>query len=276
MLDYRQIQVLRGVVAARPARKYGEVAVELARAHGIGRLQGAGVVYEAEDFLKAANLLRLQSVDLAKPSAGALRREGQTGVSEKIGARSVGAGLVAVVPLNAPLSLPQGARFLVADGDQLDLATFEVILVVENLEPFSRQEMDSYGWLQQEFLRGRPTLALWRGGPGPLGTAAPAALLRRAVQPVLGFYDFDPKGLTFAASAPRLDALCLPPWELLQEQVRRFNREDLWYGQVDSSRAQLDRLQAGPLQEAWQRMQQLRCGLPQEQFPRLREGLGGA
>lgn len=88
------------------------------------------------------------------------------------------------------------------------------------------------------------------------GTASANALVAADTRPTLAFFDFDPKGLSMAASLPRRERLCLPDWPRLEAQTRRMKRAHL-DGQTDPDIA-----------EAWRRMRALFLWLNQEGFPR--------
>ena len=143
---------------------------------------------------------------------------------------------------------------------------YEVLLVSENLEPMLG--VREYAGLD-DFLQDLPALAVLRGTAGLLPPDAPAALLAADTRPVLEFFDFDPKGLSMAASTPRREALCLPPWPQLEETARRLRRTHLFSDQIHSSRAHLDRITGPEIALAWQRLKVLTIGLDQEGFPRL-------
>jgi hypothetical protein len=260
-----EVAFLRRLVSHRPPARAGKTALSLALGHHTGRAHQSKVLYEERDYAAAANALTTRGFDLAAPAVGGTRSEQGPGGSEKWGARAVTDGLVAVVPLNMGMQLPQGTRFLAADGSQVARWDFDVILECENLEPLL--QLDQFTWLGA-FICGRPTLAVYRGDPRHVSTSAAAQLVREVGKPVLGFYDFDPAGLAMAASEPRLEALCLPPWDQLEAAVAAYRREELYLAQVQERRAQLDAVAGGPVADAWRRIRRLQSGLNQENFPR--------
>lgn len=265
-LSPREVHFLRRLIAERaPTRSLGEASGFFARDHGIGQIRGASVAYETQDYVAAEHFLKNRGYPLEAPAPGLLRSQTPRGGSEKTGALAVSTDLVAVVPLHTELVVPAGTQFLAADWRKLPMDRFEVILEVENLQVLP--SLAKFRWLESTYVRGRPCLAVFRGMPGVFNTAAAARLLSTSSKPVLGFYDFDPAGLGFAASQPRLEALCLPPWEPLETATRHWNRKHLYYDQLESRRAQLDALSNGPVHEAWRRLQEAQCGLDQEHFP---------
>ena len=79
-------------------------------------------------------------------------------------------------------------------------------------------------------------------------------------RPVLGLFDFDPQGLLMAAGLPRCEALCLPPWDLLETLVIDRKRHDLYAAQEAGCRAQLDACADQDVATAWARMRLLTLG----------------
>ena len=223
------------------------------------------MAYEPHDFTAAENLLISRGYPLEAPERGLPRSSSAPGGSEKAGARKVMADLVAVVPLHMDAALPTGTLFLAADWPSIDTASFDCILECENLEPML--DLASFTWLDG-FVRGRRTLAVFRGMPNSFSTGAAARFIAAAGKPVLGFYDFDPEGLAMAASEPRLEALCLPDQESLVAAARRYQRTHLYLDQAPGRRGLLDALPGGPVRDAWQQLKMLQCGLNQENFPR--------
>ena len=135
----------------------------------------------------------------------------------------------------------------------------------ENLEPM--QLMQAYGWLAAH-IKGRPALALFRGAPGFFRTDVAHEMLALDTRPALAFFDFDPKGLSMAASIPRREALCLPPREGLEEAVKAYRRRDLYFRSVEECRAHLAAQPEGSdVAQAWGLMNGLEMGLDQEHFP---------
>ena len=90
-----------------------------------------------------------------------------------------------------------------------------------------------------------PCLRFFEARPACLAPLRQARSSRPIPDPHWLFFDFDPKGLSIAASLPRRERLCLPDWPRLEAQTRRMKRAHL-DGQTDPDIA-----------EAWRRMRAL-------------------
>lgn len=261
-----EVDFLRRLLASRPEfRRNDGVANRVSEGHGIGEPSGSRILYGPSDFERARNSLSSRNIDLTAPEPGYSRSEAGPGLSEKVGARPVSDGLMATVPLNMDVTVPSGAAFVAVHWEAALKWRFEAVLECENFEPLLR--LEDYSWLK-EFVRGRPLLAVYRGGPQMFRAAAPAAFLRAAGKPVLGFYDFDPAGLSMAAGEPNLEALCLPPWERILSRAQEMRRPDLYYPQLKACQGTLESLPEGPVREAWLHLKRVQWGLDQESFPR--------
>lgn len=261
-----EVKFLRRLIAELPSeRRAGDASRRLSEGHGIGAISGTRVMYESADFERARAALVSRSILVDEPTAGFSRSEAGPGLSEKAGARPVTEGLLAVVPMNMSVHMPEGAGFLAVDWEQALRWDYQAVLECENLEPLVR--LTEYSWLER-YVRGRSVLAIFRGGPQVFRTGPPAAFLRRADKPVLGFYDFDPAGLQIAAGEPNLETLCLPEWEALKSRATQMQRPGLYYPQLKACQSTLDALSGGPVHQAWDHLKSIRCGLDQEAFPR--------
>ena len=261
-----EVKFLRRLIAEQPSeRRSGDAAKGMSQGHGIGVMSGARLLYGPADFERARAALVSRSIPVEEPAAGFSRSEAGPGLSEKAGARPVTEGLLAVVPLNMSVHLPKGASFLAVDWEQALQWDCQAVLECENLEPLVR--LSEYSWLER-YVRGRPVLAIYRGGPQIFRTGPPAAFLRSTNKPVLGFYDFDPAGLLMATGEPNLEVLCLPEWAVLREKAILTQRPGLYYPQLTACQATLDALTSGPVHRAWSQLKTIRCGLDQEAFPR--------
>lgn len=247
-------------------RRHGEIADRLASAEGIGKVKGARVLYTDEDHAKARNLLTSRGFDISAPIGDFSRSKAPRGNSEKFGALRVSDDLVAVVPIGMPGFQLFPGSVLTLGSHAAQALRYEVLLVCENLEPLL--QMHTYRWMGT-YTRGRPTLALFRGAPGYFRTDVAAGLIQRDTRPTLAFFDFDPKGLSMAASLPRREALCMPPWPHLLAATQENRRTNLFTQSLHGSRAHLDRPGHDPdIALAWSRLKELNLGLDQEHFPR--------
>lgn len=266
-MNQQQVAFLRRLIEAEPSsRPYSAAAEYFLNAEGIGKGQGRRVAYTQRDFEVARNLLKARGFELSRQVEPVPRSQVQPGESEKWGSLRVSERLVAVVPLALPgVQIPTGSM-LCMDVRQALALPFEVLVFCENLEPMLR--LHEYQWLAG-FLKGRPALALFRGAPGYFRTDVANELLVQDHRPVLAFFDFDPKGLSMAASMPRREALCLPPLDSLEAAAKGQRRKDLYLGSVGVSRPHLEVQPAGgDVGLAWGLMKRLEIGLDQEHFPR--------
>lgn len=263
-MNSREVDFLRRLVVERPPhRQAGSSATSLALDQHVGRIDGRRIFYAESDFTRAANLLSANGIPLTVPYSYS-RSQAPAGQSEKIGALPVAAGMVATRTLNMPQAWVVSGGFLVQPWDTAIRMDYEVLLVVENLDALIR--LDEYRWLA-DHVRGRRTLALFRGTVGLLGTAAPAKLIHADARPTLAFFDFDPKGLAMAASLPRREALCLPPLTILEASADQERRRNLYSQSAWTSEAQLNRETDPQICSAWKLMTRLAMGLDQEHFP---------
>lgn len=261
------VDFLRRLVAARPPdRRNDGVATRMAEQEGCGTVRGARVFYSDIDYTKAANVLLTRGFDLEPPKEAFPRSQAPRGGSEKTGALAVTHGMVAVVAVGlAPTLVTPAGSFLAMKWDAAAALPYEVLLVCENLEPLI--QLHEYRWLT-DFIKGRPTLAVFRGGPGMFAIDAAARLIADSVRPTLAFFDFDPKGLSMAASLSRREALCLPKWQDLEAATLRARRDHLFTNSAHVSRPHLDRIEDPEIALAWRRLKVLTIGLNQEGFPR--------
>ncbi len=262
----QSVKFLQRLVAeGRSECRISDVARLVATGEGVGTIHGSRVLFTAADRERAANLLKSRGYEASLPVTPFTRSEAPTGGSEKSGALRVSHELVAVVPLGIPgIQVPVEGFLTLRAGAALQLP-YEVLMVCENLEPMLN--LARYGWLS-EFLKGRPALVLFRGAPGLYRTDVAAGLLQRDHRPTLAFFDYDPKGLSMAASLPRREALCLPTFEALAAAARSTRRGDLFSNSFATSRVHLGRMaHMGDIAAAWKLMQALELGLNQEQFP---------
>lgn len=265
-MNQQQVTFLRRLIETEPPfRPYSATAEYFLNAEGIGKVQGMRVVYTHRDFEAARRLLTSRGFALSRQVQPVPRSQVQPGESEKWGSHRVSEGLVAVVPLGLKgVHIPTGSM-LCMDVSQALAMPYEVLVFCENLEPM--RLLHTYDWLDG-FFKGRSALVLFRGAPGYFRTDVAYEMLRKDQRPVLAFFDFDPKGLSMAASVPRREALCLPEWNRLEAAVRAQRRKDLYLGSVLEARKHLEaQAEGSDLEKAWTLMSALELGLDQEHFP---------
>ncbi|VTU45497.1 hypothetical protein SRS16P2_00177 (plasmid) [Variovorax sp. SRS16] len=260
------VSFLRRLVADRAlVRSRGSTALAIADAEGIGQVRTSSVTYTEQDHVKAANLLASRGYALAKPEALAPRSDAVGADSEKSNALRVTDDMVAVVPIGIPGVECPRAAFLAMAAPAAAALRFEVLVVCENLEPMRR--LHEYTWLGG-LLRGRPALAVFRGSPGFFRVDVASRFVKGDIRPTLAFFDFDPKGLSMAASLPRREALCLPSLNDLVLETRKQRRAILFTNSAAASRPHLDLLVDPAIKAAWEAMKLIGYGLGQENFPR--------
>jgi hypothetical protein len=264
-LKTKEVEFLRRLVADRPVERRSDLAIQYSRVEGLGVVQGSKVIYRAQDFERAVSLITTRGFDLESPPRGFARSEAPRGGSEKSGARTVAQDLVAVFPIGMGVSCPKDG-FLAMPWQGVISMQYQVLLVCENLQTFL--QLNEYLWLT-DLINGRPTLALFRGMVHTFGTDGAARLIAHDHRPTLAFFDFDPRGLAMAASLPRREAICLPPWELLERAIRNTRRDHLFTNSFHASRAQLDNENDPEIALAWARLKLLTKGLNQESFPKM-------
>lgn len=260
----KEVEFLRRLVTDRPVERRSDLAMQFSRDEGLGVVLGSKVNYRAQDFERAASLIVTRGFGLESPPRGFTRSGAPRGGSEKSGARAVAQDLVAVFPIGMEVSAPKDG-FLAMPWQSAISMQYQVLLVCENLETFL--QLREYLWLR-DLIKGRPTLGLFRGMVHTFGTDGAARLIANDHRPTLAFFDFDPRGLAMAASLPRREALCLPPWDLLEPAVHEARRDHLFTNSYHGSRVQLDKEQDSEIALAWQRLKLLTKGLNQEAFPR--------
>lgn len=265
-MNAAEVAFLRQFVANRPThRPHVGVAARMADCEGLGLVRGARVVYQDRDYTSAANILLTRGFDLKAPDESFSRSQSPRGGSEKTGALPVTHGLVAVVAIGMvhALATPPGSFVAMKWTEALALP-YQALLVCENLEPLML--LAKYRWLTS-FFKQRPVLAVFRGAPGMFGNEAAANLIAADDRPTLAFFDFDPKGLSMAASLPRRESLCLPAWPDLQAAAQLARRDHLFSNSVFQCRPHLDRIDDPDIALAWSRLKVLAMGLDQEHFP---------
>jgi hypothetical protein len=257
-LSTREAAVLRSLIVNRPkSRRAPGILGQLARDRGIGHTEATApgfVVYTDADFERAAAELEADGLASgAGPGKGPLPR------------LRIEAECVAVALINMGEPVPLATRCVTITAQEALELDFGVILVCGQFEALLR--LREFSWLDN-FIRGRRTLAMFRGGTAQYRVAAASAVLDRSEAPVLGFFDFGPAGLHQATQVPRLEALCLPEWPVLEAALEPKTFNVAFPREFAYNRARLDAAACSVVGPLWERMKTIRRGLTQEGFPR--------
>lgn len=251
--------MLRGLLVNKPVQRRSQgLAGHLANTFGIGRIDQRDrgyVIYSSADFERAKTALRNGGISPAAP----------TPVPTPVPVKQADKGVVAVVPINmSGLQLP-GARCATLAGRAALALDYQVILACEKFEMFLC--LDEFSWLEN-FIRSRRTLALFVGSFGPYRKQVAQNLIEQSTAPVLAFFDFDPRGLQRAAIIPRLEALCLPEWQDLEQALWQKKQSSVFQRELVQHRPHLDAVECEVIAPAWARMKHLQRGLELDAFPR--------
>lgn len=265
-----EVDYLRRLLADLPERRtYSQVALALSLDHGIGK-QAPGFkyfVYETKDHQAAQAILINRGYDLTSPDASFTRSEAPAGGSEKRGALSVSAGLMATRFFDGKQW--EEGTFVARSSAQVLAKPHTATLVCENLEAL--MGLHEFRWLHAR-LTGRLVTCIYRGGPGMFQVDSCARHLEVDGTPVLAFTDFDPQGLVIALAMPRLESVCLPGIDQLRSAVQAMRREHLFTDQSAAWVSLQRRRSSGQLPTELTAyvdlLGQMQCGLNQESFPR--------
>ena len=288
-LKKRSVTFLLNLVQERPpSRAIGQVARQLSAAHSIGSLSGTKSLYTSTDFLRAADLLRLNGIDpLTAPDAW--RAVGRTDSAslrgnEKWAGQAVSSGLVAVTCIHgqnllvadAELALPPHAHLVLPVEGVADTCRHSALIVVENFESFRRCSLWHRRYLAQ---CGVSPLFIYRGDKDGTRARAVNALLAKTTLPVLAACDIDPAGLGIALALPRLTGLVAPSPEELDQHLRSGaaegrGRSDLYAKQYAQWAQLLDASTHNEIGPLWDVIRRHGQGVVQEAFLEV-DGLGG-
>jgi hypothetical protein len=220
----------------------------------------AYVLYGDKDFDRAEAVLRQSEQPPPKPLVPRqnLKRSAiRTSKSQSC--------FLAAVPLHLNMSVPTGCAFLTLDIEAALRLRLGAILVCEKLDTLTK--LHQFEWLE-EIVRGRPTLAVYLGNTqGVYTTETVLKLLSCSEVPVLGFFDLDPRGLSKAAELPRLEALCLPPREVLDQFLESYQPYSGLARQIRLARAKLDSLASPAVASAWALVRKSKNCVAIEYFP---------
>lgn len=266
ILSAQEITFLQRLIAARPAtRKAGPLSLTIAT-YGVGRASGRSIHYGPNDWATAAKLLENRGIPLSRPDGEMRRAETAeySGVSEKAFGSRPHSNSVALRTAHgdcdldgAGLKAPGGGYMVLSSEDALRVRC-DRILLVENLETF--RHLHRYAWIT--YGRGS-TLAIFRGDP-TFSLADAAKVLAVRGEPIDAFVDFDPAGLSIAASLPRLAHLILPDERWLISAIRERKRYDLYDAQIGAYEAKLAASTHPDIVHSLALLKELRQGYNQE------------
>jgi len=266
ILSAQEITFLQRLIEARPGtRKAGPLSETIAT-YGVGRASGRSVHYGPDDWDRAAKLLENRGIPLTRPDGEMRRAETveYAGVSEKVFGRRPHSNSVALRTAHGDCDL-DGAGLKAPGGGYMVLSTEDAmrvrcdrILLVENLETF--RHLHRYEWIT--YGRGS-TLAIFRGDP-TFSLADSAKVLATRGEPVDAFVDFDPAGLSIAASLPRLAHLIFPDERWLIAATRERKRYDLYDDQIGVYEAKLTASTHPDIAHSLALLKELRQGYNQE------------
>lgn len=266
ILSAQEITFLQRLIAARPAtRKAGPLSLTIAT-YGVGRASGRSIHYGPEDLDRAAKLLENRGIPLSRP-VGEMRRAETVeyaGVSEKAFGSRPHSNSVALRTAHGDCDLdgaglkPPGGGYMVLTTEDAMRVRCDRLLLVENLETF--RHLHRYEWMT--YGRGN-TLAIFRGDP-TFSVADAAKVLAARGEPVDAFVDFDPAGLSIAASLPRLAHLIVPDERWLISAIRERKRYDLYDAQIGVYGAKLAASTHPDIVRLFALLKELRQGYCQE------------
>jgi hypothetical protein len=262
----QEITFLQRLIAERPAtRRLGPLASAIAT-YGVGRAFGRSIHYGPEDWERAAKLLENRGIPITR-GKGEMRRAETSeyaGISEKAFGSRPHSNSVAIrtaygecVLDGVNVKAPCGGYGVVTIEDAMRVQC-DRLLLIENLETFRYLEL--YGWI--DYNRAN-TLAVFRGDP-IFSLADTAKVLAERVEPVDAFVDFDPAGLSIAASLPRFANLVLPDEGWLIAATRDAKRYDLYDDQIEVCGASLAKSTHYDVVRSFALLKELRQGYNQE------------
>lgn len=280
-LDKRSVTFLLNLVQERPpSRAIGAAARHLSGAHSIGSLSGTKALYTSTDFLRAADLLRLNGVD-SSTAPDAWRAVGRTDSAslrgnEKWAGQVVSSGLVAVTCIHgqnllvadAELALPPHAHLVLPVEHVAETCRHSALIVVENFESFRRCSL----WHRRYLAHcGASPLFIYRGDKDGTRAKAVNELLAKTTLPVLAACDIDPAGLGIALTLPRLTRLVAPSAVELDQHLRSGaavsrGRSDLYAKQYAQWAQMLDASTREEIRLLWDVIRRHGQGVVQEAF----------
>ena len=235
----------------------------------IGRVAGGLVIYSDEHIAAAAKLLAAHRLPVTSLGKAASRAEAAVfgGMSEKAFSAAPRARSIAVRCIGG--CTLDGRALYTPDGTHLEITperasaiTCDRIMVVENFETF--QQIESYGWIRW----GQAShLLVYRGDPKNSIQHA-GALVQARVEPVVGFFDFDPAGLMMGKAIPadRFEGFVLPDRDWLKAASDTPHGRHLYDSQAGVYGAALDTTTEPSIRQQWAFMKELAGAVAQERM----------
>lgn len=267
--DIQQVRFLQRLVeAGYDRRRVGAVSQYLSEQYSIGVIIGDTVHYRPEHLAAAAGLLKSHDLPVSALPVDASRADVASfgGLSEKAfsvapHAQSVAVKFIGACTFNGHLIGTPAGAYMVLRPEQALSATCSKVMVVENFETF--RTLESYSWIQYD----ASVMVVFRGDP-TYSIADAATVLAGRVEPLHGFFDFDPAGLAMASALPlsRLERLVLPGATWLRSAAGTARGRQLFADQVDIYGATLDQSSNPVVAEAWSLCRSLRSAVTQERM----------
>lgn len=253
-------RLLEVIPTSRPSTGF---AGTLRRRYGIGTGAPGTVHFAVSDIsqlqmvlnaLRQGDRAALQAMVVLEEDASARVVNGYDGLARKGTQRfSVCPSTenVAILPLNLETPVFAEVSYLTARPEAVARYQPEVLVFCDSM--MSLRNLRAMPWVMAE-LSGRRAVAVFQGDSGPGYTRpAAAAVLRANPVPVLAAVAYSPRGLLAAQGVPRLESICTPRLDWLQQFTssvtsQRFTKQLVVAGPM------LDAIEAGPLRTQWQSM----------------------
>lgn len=265
-----QVTFLQRLVIERPDRRRAGDAARFFCAHySLGAVVGSQVEYRPDHHQGAERLLRAHDLPIAAMGRDATRADSAIygGMSEKSLSVAPHSKSVAIKCLGHctldghELFTPEGS-YLVMTPERAQQVTCARLMVVENLETF--RALEAYAWID---LRGMDVLAIYRGDM-VLPNKDAADVIKARLEPIWGFFDFDPAGLAMANALPvgRLERVVLPSLDWLKQASNTPRGRQLFDAQLAVFGASLDQSDIPEVIALWQVLKLLRSAVTQERL----------
>lgn len=251
----------------------GKALTDFSHAYGVGRVKGAGLLFDADDKNRIRDVLRAEGIDPSTdPAAWAQLSRARAldlGPNEKFASAPVKRHRVAVKALpGRPIRLA-GEALLLPPACHLDLdgaataglLAHDTALLVENWECFEHIHAIDLDLSPA----GDNPLVIWRGDCSETRADHALALLRALDVPVWAFVDYDPAGLLIADRLPRLAGILAPELERLERDLAR-GLPERYREQLPIAAVALDASAHAAVQRLWGMIRRHGKALPQERY----------